>query len=93
MDSLFSFIRLDDLLPAPQEPEPTYKLSIRVKFKDTGVTETVVFQSLAVFNFIADAVELQLWKHIRDDGEVMSEGESVATLENYLRDFEKSNKK
>lgn len=93
MDTILSVINLDELFAAPKEPEPTYKLSIRVKFKDTGVTETVVFQSLSVFNFIADAVELQRWEHIREDGEIMNEGESLATLEKYLKDFEKSQKK
>lgn len=93
MDTSISLFRLEDLFPASKEPEPTYRLSIRVKFKDTGVTETVSFQSLSVFNFIADAVELVRWEHIRDDGEIMSEGESVATLEKYLKDFEKNKKK
>ncbi len=86
MNDIFGIV--DIIFPVePVVNKPTYTLSVKLKFNDTGIVETVNFQSLNVFKFIENDVEIILWKHIRDDGEVMSEGTSIDTFETHLKNF------
>lgn len=72
-------------------PQPVQYLEVRVQFKDTNLIETVNFQSLNVFNFVADDVTVLRWKHISElDGskEIEGEGTSFETMSNYFDKLE-----
>lgn len=77
-------------------PEPVQYIEVRVQFKETGIIETVNFQSLNVFNFVADDVTVLRWKHISDlDGtkEIESEGTCFETMSNYFAELEVASRK
>lgn len=72
-------------------PQPVQYLEVRVQFKDTNLIETVNFQSLNVFKFVADDVTVLRWKHISElDGskEIEGEGTSFETMSNYFAQLE-----
>lgn len=77
-----------------EEPEPqsVYELRIRLKYKDTGLVETVHFQSVNVFKFIENDVEMIKWEHLKtlsEETEIVGEGTSLYTLEQYMINFNK----
>jgi len=74
-------------LPTIEKPEPTKFLRVRMKFKGQEIVETSNFQSLNVFNFIADDVDVLLWEHVQDDGEVLTEGNSVNSMNQYFENL------
>jgi hypothetical protein len=72
-------------------PQPVQYLEVRVQFKDTNFIETVNFQSLNVFKFVADDVTVLRWKHISeldDSKEIEGEGTSFETMSNYFSQLE-----
>lgn len=72
-------------------PQPDEYLEIRVQFKDTNIIETVNFQSLNVFKFLADDVTVLRWKHIFElDGskEIESEGNCFESMNSYFAKLE-----
>lgn len=79
------------LPPLVEEPEVFTLWRVRMKYKDTGVEETINFQSVNVFKFVADDVNIILWEHVRNDGEVLSEGTSLASMEKYEAAYIKQN--
>lgn len=79
------------LPPLVEEPEVFTLWRVRMKYKDTGVEETINFQSVNVFKFVADDVDIILWEHVRNDGEVLSEGTSLASMEKYEAAYIKQN--
>lgn len=77
-------------------PQPDEYLEVRVQFKDTNLIETVNFQSLNVFKFLADDVTVLYWKHIFElDGskEIEGEGTCFETMNNYFEKIEAEAKK
>lgn len=77
-------------------PQPEQYIEIRLKFNDSQVVETVNFQSLNVFNFIADSVTVLRWKHISElDGEkdLLSDGTSLDSMTTYFAHLETNAKK
>lgn len=77
-------------------PQPEHYLEIRLKFNDSQVVETVNFQSLNVFNFIADSVTVLRWKHISElDGvkDLLSDGSNFESMKNYFAQLEVTAKK
>jgi len=76
--------------PQAKKEVKTYSLVIDLTYKDNGVRETVGFQSFNVFSYISDEVNINLWKYIRSDGEVLTEGTTQYSLQLFFNDLEKN---
>lgn len=79
--------------PHNEKPEVVTFWRVRMKYKADGTSDTCNFQSVNVFKFIADDVDIVLWEHVCDnsqsgeDDEVLTEGTSLATMEAYEIEF------
>lgn len=76
-------------------PQPEFYLEVRLQFNDSQVVETVNFQSLNVFNFIADSVTVLRWKYISaldDQKEILTEGDSLESMTTYFAELERQEK-
>jgi hypothetical protein len=77
-------------------PQPDVYLEVRLQFNSNQEIETVNFQSLNVFNFVADSVTVLRWKHISElDGEkdLLSDGTSLDSMNNYFSELEANARK
>lgn len=88
MNTFMHIIPLKSLKNIKKEPVFTYKLTTVISYPRINIREEVSFQSLNVFNFIADEVKLHSWKVVRSDGEIITEGTSKESLELFYSDFE-----
>lgn len=76
-------------------PQPEFYIEVRLQFNDSQVVETVNFQSLNVFNFIADSVTVLRWKHVSElDGQkdILTEGASLESMTDYFAALERKAK-
>lgn len=82
---MFDILFLETQLPIqqPEKPEPSTFLSVKMKYAD-GTIETENFQSLSVFEIIADDVDVLFWKYKDSEGEVLNEGTNIDTMKNYF---------
>lgn len=76
--------------PVKTKEIKTYRLIIDLTYKENGIRETVGFQSFNVFSYISDEVNINLWKYIRSDGEVLTEGKTLDSLQLFFNDLEKN---
>ena len=82
---MFDILFLETQLPIqqPETPEPSTFLSVKMKYAD-GPIETENFQSISLFDIIAEDVDVLFWKYKDSEGEVLNEGTSLDTMKNYL---------
>jgi hypothetical protein len=79
--------------PQANNEVKTYSLVIDLTYKDNGIRETVCFQSFNVFSYISDEVNINSWKYIRSDGEVLTEGVTLDSLQVFFSDIDENVKK
>lgn len=73
--------------PIIYKPEVLKSLEVSLKYKDSGVSETINFQSYSVFKWIEEEVQVNKWKikeTIKDVTEVLTEGTSLESLNKYI---------
>lgn len=76
-------------------PKPEFYLEVRLTFNSNQVNETVRFQSLNVFNFVADAVTVRSWKYISElngQKENVMDGNGIESMVNYFSELERAEK-
>lgn len=91
-DGFLHIFPLDGLFQ-PQKEVLTYHLVVELIYKDSGIKETVAFQSLNVFEFISDDVEIVSWRYKCSDGRPLMVGSTLQNLRNYTSNLDKHIKK
>lgn len=73
--------------PIIYRKEVLKSLEVSLKYKDSGISETINFQSYSVFKWIEQDVQVNKWKikeTIKDETEVLTEGTSLESLDKYI---------